>query len=137
MQINLKEAEIATAIKRYLTVQGINLTGKSVAVKFTATRSGAGVIADIAVDEIEDSIPGFETAGEEDKSEGKPTLGLVPSAPPAVIQPEDSEPSKAPVEKTVKEIAAAARDAELPPEPEAEVEVLVPEASAKTTSLFA
>lgn len=51
MQIQLKQSEIVTALKQYIAAQGINLNGKVVDITFTASRSAAGVVADITIDE--------------------------------------------------------------------------------------
>lgn len=60
MQITLKQAEIATAVKQYIAKQGISLSGKSISVGFTATRSGNnGVIAEIDIEDNDNTIPGF------------------------------------------------------------------------------
>jgi hypothetical protein len=51
MNINLKQREIAIALRNHLVQQGINLTGKTVDIQFTATRGGAGIVADITIEE--------------------------------------------------------------------------------------
>jgi hypothetical protein len=51
MQIQLKQSEIVTALKQYIAAQGINLNGKVVDITFTASRSAAGIVADIMIDE--------------------------------------------------------------------------------------
>lgn len=71
MQINLKQTEIITALKQFVTSQGISLAGKEVKVDFTAGRKEAGISADIEILDIE--IPAF--VGE--TSDDKPALALV------------------------------------------------------------
>lgn len=55
MQIILQQRNIEAALKQYIASQGINLTGKSVAVEFTAGRKETGISAAI---DIEDATEG-------------------------------------------------------------------------------
>ena len=83
MQIQLRQNEIVDALKQYITQQGFSLAGKSVTVSFTASRNGAGVSADVAIDG-DVTIPGLD----DDEEESKPALSVVKSAPAAVeVQP--------------------------------------------------
>lgn len=50
MQVQLKQREIEESVKGYLVKQGINLTGKSVTVGFTAGRSDRGLTAEIDIE---------------------------------------------------------------------------------------
>lgn len=52
MQVSLKQSELTAAVRQYIAKQGINLVGKDVDVKFSATRGDAGIMATI---DIEDS----------------------------------------------------------------------------------
>lgn len=52
MQIQLKQAEIVVALKDYITKKGIDLTGKSVDIAFTASRKDAGLTADLSIDDL-------------------------------------------------------------------------------------
>lgn len=61
MQIQIKEAEIVTAIKEYLTRKGLRLDGKKVTVSFTARRNNMGLVADVDIDDA--GIPGFSAPG--------------------------------------------------------------------------
>ena len=54
MQIQLKQSEIISAIKQYVGAQGINLSGKTVDISFTAGRKEGGLTADVV---IEESVP--------------------------------------------------------------------------------
>lgn len=51
MQINIKQHEIIAALTAYIASQGINLTGKTVEVSFTAGRKETGVSADIIIED--------------------------------------------------------------------------------------
>lgn len=51
MKVELKQPEIIDALKGYLTSQGINVTGKSVQVTFTAGRKESGLSAEINITE--------------------------------------------------------------------------------------
>lgn len=117
MQIQLKQAEIVTALKQYISSQGINLQNKTVNISFTAGRRESGITADL---EIEDTrIPGFDN---EDYNGNQPAVQLAYS---------NSEPVQAAVEvPTEADPAPEVVDEPLPeqaPEPE------VPK---PTTSLF-
>lgn len=57
MMIQLRQSEIETAIKDYLSNAGIRITGKSVQISFTASRTQAGLIADIDLNGITDPAP--------------------------------------------------------------------------------
>jgi len=59
MQIQLKQSEIVTALKQYIAGQGINLCGKNVDITFTASRSAAGIVADISIEENAEQTYGF------------------------------------------------------------------------------
>ena len=75
MQINLKQAEIITALKQYITNQGISLVGKTVDISFTAGRKEAGLSADIA---IEDSgLPEFVSSETTEASSNVAVLKVV------------------------------------------------------------
>lgn len=76
MQIQLKQAEIMTAIKQYVANQGINLNGKTVDISFSATRGAAGIIADVSIEEV--NIPGFTDSTVDDAA--KPALTVVSTA---------------------------------------------------------
>lgn len=78
MQIQLKQAEIVTALKMYIVSQGIILANKEVSISFTAGRKEAGVLADIS---IEDAVA---STCVEALTEAAPA---VTAAPVAVAQP--------------------------------------------------
>lgn len=88
MQINLKQAEIVTALKQYIVNQGISINGKNVQISFTAGRKESGISADIAIEDI--VIPGVD-AMEDDGPTQVPVLTVVPPSPPIVTQlPEET-----------------------------------------------
>jgi hypothetical protein len=68
LKIQIKQPEIMAGIKLYLASQGIDLTGKTVEIEFTAGRKESGLYADINICEF-DRIPGFDDV--------KPTLTVV------------------------------------------------------------
>lgn len=82
MQIQLKQTEIITALKQYITSQGIELSGKEVSVAFTAGRKESGISAEM---DIEDNLlPDF--ADDEEKaptSVKAPVLTMVAASPAA------------------------------------------------------
>lgn len=51
MQVNLKQAEIISALKMYVASQGINLVGKDVEMVFTAGRKESGISVEITIEE--------------------------------------------------------------------------------------
>lgn len=124
MQIIIKENEIRVAVQQYIATQGINLAGKSVDIQFTATRSGAGVVAEIDIEDVQAVMV-------------QPVTATVVKAETAEPQAKVDAP-KTKTARTVTEIAAAAVNAPLeeePPVPE-EATATVAETPAKTSSLF-
>jgi hypothetical protein len=95
MQIQLKQAEIVSALKQYIGSQGINLSGKSVEISFTAGRGQAGLTADIVIEEV--ALPSLDFEGEANK----PALTLVTGDNTAVAPEADKvlEPD-APIDST-------------------------------------
>ena len=75
MQIQLKQAEIITALKQYISQQGIDLASKNVEMAFTAGRKDSGLSVVIVIEEL-----GFQEFLKQDFSEdepGKPELTVV------------------------------------------------------------
>ena len=98
MQIQLKQTEIITALKQFITAQGISLAGKDVNISFTAGRKEAGIIADVSIEEV--SIPGFTDSEVEEaiKASDAPALKVVASNPaPVVPETKAAVESAAPV----------------------------------------
>lgn len=77
MQINLKQTEIVDALRQYVAQQGINLSGKTVEIAFTAGRKEGGLTAEINIEDQD--IPGFFSG------EDQPALALVPAAEPVAL----------------------------------------------------
>jgi hypothetical protein len=77
MQINLKQTEIETALRDYVSKLGFSLDGREVGIVFTSGRKNNGLTADI---EISDTLT--------------PTANPIPSGPisrEAVIAPAQTE----------------------------------------------
>lgn len=119
MQIQLKQAEIVTALKQYIASQGISLYRKDVNISFTAGRKEAGVLADIS---IEDASPVVETYGDPADvpvtQTTAPAEVVVPVAAPAVAV-------------AVEAVAAVAEEGDEPP-----FATATEASGAKVTSLF-
>ena len=58
MQIHLKQAEIESALRDYITKLGIKLQGREVTINFTSGRQGRGLTADLDIPDIDD-LPDF------------------------------------------------------------------------------
>lgn len=96
MQIQLKQSEIVSALKQYIAGQGINLYGKNVDITFTASRSAAGIVADISIEEIQNEQLLFANTAVMAKSVSvhKTADAEVPMEPEPVY--EVAEPTEAP-----------------------------------------
>ena len=57
MQVQLKQTEIITALKQYISGQGISLQGKTVEMNFTAGRKESGISVEISIEDA--GIPDF------------------------------------------------------------------------------
>ena len=64
MQVQLKQAEIISALKQYISGQGISLQGKQVEMTFTAGRKESGISVEISIDDVD--IPDFFKGESED-----------------------------------------------------------------------
>ena len=60
MLIQLKQSEITAALRDYIVAQGINLSGKTVEISFTAGRKESGIYADISIENAGE-LPDFLT----------------------------------------------------------------------------
>lgn len=92
MQIQLKQPEIQAALRMYVASQGINLTGKTVDISFTAGRGANGLAAEINIDEATSQLPDFAP------EVIVPTLTVVSAAVPdseAPLAEATAEPVKA------------------------------------------
>ncbi len=52
MQVQIKQAEIESAIRSFISNQGISLVGKEVKIDFTAGRKNGGLTADISIEDF-------------------------------------------------------------------------------------
>jgi hypothetical protein len=52
MQIQLRQKEIETAIKLFVSQQGINLTNKTIDIVFTAGRKESGISAEMTIEDV-------------------------------------------------------------------------------------
>lgn len=92
MDINLKQPEIETAIRSYLTKLGIDLDGKTVGIDFTSGRKNNGLTAAVTI--TNELIPGFETNVSTDEPKSAEVIDLVntpvadPVAEVAATEPE-------------------------------------------------
>lgn len=104
MQIQLKQPEIAAALKQYLFTQGINLVNKSVTIGFTAGRKEGGLTADISIEDTGAEVPGFTDTFGDEEAQAKPALTIVKSEstpePEAPVAPQDDAPAETPVKAT-------------------------------------
>lgn len=82
MQVQLKQAEITSALKQYISGQGISLQGKTVKMAFTAGRKESGITVEILIDDA--GIPDFFKGESEDKTQVSevPALSLVKDTAP-------------------------------------------------------
>jgi hypothetical protein len=129
MRIHIQQTEIENAIRDFIQKQGIRLQGKTVNIAFTATRSGAGITADIDVEGDGDAFMLSGTGvSEQGVANQRTSLSVVhtaePSAATQAAAQVQEDPSLAP-----------------PAEPAAPAEVVeeftdTSAAPAKTSSLF-
>ena len=59
MQISLNQTEIESALKDYVTKQGIRLQGRIVAIEFTSGRKENGISADLCISDDASDFPVF------------------------------------------------------------------------------
>ena len=104
MQITFKQAEIITALKQYITNQGISLVGKTVDIAFTAGRKEAGLLAEIFI--TENDLPEFVSSETKEEPTNVAVLKVVHAdpgvdeEPTAVEEPAAEAQSESPVIKT-------------------------------------
>lgn len=126
MLIQLTQQEIKDAIHAYVVSEdglGISLKGKTLTTNFTATRGEQGVIANLSIDKIGDTL---NASGQ--TSEQALNLAQIPAAP---VLAADTATTAAAVAKTEPDVAAAEADEE-----EASPAPAVAPAATSTTSLF-
>ena len=74
MQVQLKQTEIITALKQYISGQGISLQGKTVEMNFTAGRKESGISVEISIEDA--GIPDFFKGESEDTAQGPAATAL-------------------------------------------------------------
>tara|TARA_B110000259_G_scaffold187361_1_gene241304 strand:+ start:2676 stop:3005 length:330 start_codon:yes stop_codon:yes gene_type:complete len=90
MQIQLKQTEIITALKQFITSQGIDLWNKEVTVTFTAGRKESGISAEIDIEE--NALPDFSGADDDEAPAPKAAvLSMVPLT--TALQQSKTEPT--------------------------------------------
>lgn len=88
MKVKIQQNEIITALKQYISSQGINLQGKAVAIDFTAGRKEGGLTADISIEEL--GIPDFFEAPEHQAPGLTVVLATAPTPAPVQEAPQES-----------------------------------------------
>lgn len=98
MQVQLKQSEIVTALKQYISGEGISLQGKTVDMTFTAGRKEAGISVEISIDDA--GIPDFFKDESEDTAQAPAPaatgLSLVKDTATASIANDSTEKAAAP-----------------------------------------
>jgi len=88
MQIQLKQPEIISALKQYLTAQGIAIVGKTVKISFTAGRKESGTSVDISIEDNDFPMLTVEPVK-------APTLTVVPTPVEAAAEvPVEGAPAR-------------------------------------------
>ena len=129
MQITLKQSEIEVALKNYIVAQGINLTGKTIEVAFTAGRKEAGISAELDINDAgveSTSVPSLVLNRPFEPAVVANTATNTPVTAKRNVQPIQSEvPAAATVEEVLptsnEEEVAAPTVAEETPAPKAAV----------------
>ena len=107
MQITLKQSEIEVALKNYIVVQGINLTGKTIEVAFTAGRKEAGISAELDINDAgteSTSVPSLVLNRPFEPAVSVNTATATPVTAKRNVQPIQSEvPTAAVVDEVVAE----------------------------------
>ena len=107
MQITLKQSEIEVALKNYIVAQGINLTGKTIEVAFTAGRKEAGISAELDINDAgteSTSVPSLVLNRPFEPAVAVNTATATPVTAKRNVQPIQSEvPAAAVVDEVVAE----------------------------------
>ena len=107
MQITLKQSEIEVALKNYIVAQGINLTGKTIEVAFTAGRKEAGISAELDINDAgaeSTSVPSLVLNRPFEPAVAVNTATTTPVTAKRNVQPIQSEvPAAAVVDEVVAE----------------------------------
>lgn len=132
MKIHFNQTEIEAALRDFVEKQGIRLRARTVKITFTATRTGAGLTAELEIDEVPNAAPDFTL--EDDAP--------VPRTALAVVQPSCTGNNLGEQEQQVAEENVDTPPAAATPEPEAPevpadgLEAGAPKPPKKTPSLF-
>ena len=94
MQITLKQSDIEKSLKDYITSQGIRTEGKQVQIVFTAGRRGAGVTAEISIEDSVSAVSFTEAISDERTN---PTQAVLSSTPEITEGEPANEPEAVPV----------------------------------------
>ena len=84
MKIHIKQPEIESALRDYISKLGINLQGRAVEVSFTSGRKNNGLSADI---DISDVLISLDTVAEDTPVQTTPTPDVASPDPTPVIAP--------------------------------------------------
>ena len=115
MQITLKQSEIEVALKNYIVAQGINLTGKTIEVAFTAGRKEAGISAELDINDAgteSTSVPSLVLNRPFEPAVAVNTATATPVTAKRNVQPIQSE---VPVAAVVDEVVAEEEPVEAAP----------------------
>lgn len=120
MQITLKQSEIEVALKNYIVAQGINLTGKTIEVAFTAGRKEAGISAELDINDAgteSTSVPSLVLNRPFEPAVAVNTATATPVTAKRNVQPIQSEvPTAAVVDEVVAEEEPVEADPVVPAE---------------------
>lgn len=114
MQITLKQSEIEVALKNYIVAQGINLTGKTIEVAFTAGRKEAGISAELDINDAgteSTSVPSLVLNRPFEPAVAVNTATATPVTAKRNVQPIQSE---VPVAVVVDEVVAEEEPVDAP-----------------------
>lgn len=113
MQITLKQSEIEVALKNYIVAQGIDLTGKTIEVAFTAGRKEAGISAELDINDagaVSTSVPSLVLNRPFEPTVAVNTATATPVTAKRNVQPIQSE---VPVAATVEEVLPTSNEEEV------------------------
>lgn len=97
MQIVLKQSEIEAGLRAYIASQGINLSGRTVGITFTAGRKESGISAELEINDIEGYPVGSGPLPRSMIAVVKDYTDVVDTPTNAVVVPPDVEPMEEPV----------------------------------------
>lgn len=112
MQVQLKQTEIITALKQYISGQGISLQGKTVDMAFTAGRKESGITVEISIDDA--GIPDFFNGVGEDTEQVPAASPLTLVKATAYIANDSTEKAAAPAEAITQATGDASEETAAP-----------------------